>query len=553
MNISRVARSAVAGGMVVALLSACGGTTSPSSASTGKANSGKAVVGKPYNGGSLVIGSTEEPDTLNPLTTQLVTSNSILSGVMEGMIDYNSADQIIYRLATSESVSKDGLTYTWHLRHGVKFQDGEPFNAQTVVADWKAIMNPKFGVYSQQGWNKITKMTTPDMYTVVMHTSKPYAPFAYYVGATYLSPPKAFQSPKYDQQTFGRAPVGTGPYTFVKWVSGQYVQLKKNPNYWGGPPHINTITYKIIPNDNTLMVQMKTRDVQMAPYLSAIRYSDAQKLPGTVVIAKPSLSWYHLDLKNVGFLEDPKVRVALAYATPTQEIVSRILKGLGQIDPTDTPPASPYFDPNVKPYPYNVKMAAQMLKADGFTKGPGGVLQKNGTPLSIEYWIPSGDQQSSEVQQVVSQSWKQIGIGVTNHQEDIKSIWGPNGYQFNKKLTAGGYSWFNSNDPDDSFYWNSTQIPKTPTSSGGDAVEYYTKYPWQSQIDTLTNEGVATVNPAKRKQIYWKIQQLLHQEEPILFLYSEKNIYAAPKHMIGFDPSAYNNLMWNVQDWQLTK
>lgn len=549
MKIPWVARVVATGGVVVALLGVYGEV---SSARTAHATH-VAASAQSSNGGSLVIGTNEEPDTLNPLTTQLVTSNSVLSGIMEGLVGYDSSDHVIYRLATSESVSKNGLTYTWHLRHGVKFQDGERFNAHTVLANWKAIMNPKFGAFSQQGWNKITSITIPNNYTVVMKTSKPYAPFAYYVGSTFLSPPKAFQSPKYNQQTFGRAPVGTGPYTFVRWVSGQYVLLKKNPDYWGGPAHINSITYKIIPSDNTLMVQMKTGDVQMWPYVPAIRYGDLQKLSNTNVIAKPSLSWYHLDLKNVGFLMDPKVRIALAYATPNQEIVTRILKGLGQVTPTDFPPASPYYDPNVKPYPYDPAKAIAMLKADGFTKGPGGILQKHGVPLTIQYWIPSGDQETSEVQQVVSASWKQIGVGTSDRQQDIKSIWGPNGYQFNKIMTAGGYSWFNSNDPDDSFYWNSTQIPKTPTGSGGNTIEYYYKYPWQSQIDSLTNQGVTTIDPAKRKQIYWRIQQLLHAEEPVLFMYSEKSIFAAPKNLVGFDPSAYNSLMWNVQNWQLTK
>jgi len=552
VNGLKVARPVVAALFIAAFLSACGSSNS-SGHGASSSDVSHSAAGTPHNGGTLTIGSNEEPDTLNPLTTQLVTSDSVLSAVMEGLIDYNSNDHIIYRLATTYHVSKDGLTYTWYLRHGVKFQDGEPFNARVVVDNWKAIMNPKIGAYSQQGWNKITKITTPNNYTVVMHTKVRYAPFAYYVGSTYESPPSAFSSPKHNAQVFGRHPIGTGPYTFVKWVSGQNIELKKNPNYWGNKPHINIINYKIVPNDNTQIVQLKTHDIQMIPYLSAIRYNDAKSVSGVVMVTKPSLSWYHLDLKNISLLEDTKVRVALAYATPVAEIVQRIFHGLAVEDPTDFPPASPYYDPHVTPYPYSLSKASAMLKADGFKKGSNGILQKNGAQLNIQYWIPSGDQETSEVQQIVTASWKQIGVGVTDHQEDIKSIWGPNGYQFTHAMTAGGYSWFNSNDPDDSFYWNSSQIPKTPTGSGGDAPEYFHKYPWQSQIDMLTNEGVATIQPSRRKVIYWKIQQLLHKEEPVLFMYSEKNIYAAPKNMIGFDPSAYNNLMWNVQNWEFTK
>lgn len=128
--------------------------------------------------GSLTIGTTDDPDTLDPLTTQLVSSRSILSGIMEGMLGSNSKGGTIYRLATSYQVSKNGLVYSWHLRHSVKFQDGEPFNARVVLDNWKAIVNPKFGAFSPSGWTDISSINTPDRYTVVMHTRKRYGRLA---------------------------------------------------------------------------------------------------------------------------------------------------------------------------------------------------------------------------------------------------------------------------------------------------------------------------------------------------------------------------------------
>jgi peptide/nickel transport system substrate-binding protein len=375
------------------------------------------------------------------------------------------------------------------------------------------------------------------------------------VGDTPLAPAgEIAKGVKYFQQTFGRHPIGTGPYTFVKWSSGQSIELRKNPNYWGQKPHIDSITFKIIPNDNTEMVQLKTGDIQMTDTLAPNRYSQIKGMANVVPVVKPSLSWYHLDLKNVGFLRDTRVRQALAYATPVQEIITRLLKGLALPAPTDTPPASSYYDPHVKLYPYNLKKAAALLSQAGLKRGPGGILQKGGQKFTIEYWIPSGEQLEADVMQVVAANWRTLGIQVTTHTQDIKTIWGPNGYQFNKKMTAGGYSWFNGNDPDDRFYWNSADIPKTPTGTGGDVMEYYYKYPWQAEIDRLTNKAAATVNPQQRKPIYWKIQELLHQQEPVLFMYSTKLIFAAPKNMTGFDPSAFNyGQLWNAQTWQLTK
>ena len=95
---------------------------------------------------------------------------------MEGMTDHDSHQQLIYRLATSFAISRDGRTYTWHLRHGVKFQNGAPFTSKDIVANYHIIMNPKFGAYSTDGWKEITKISTPDKYTVIMHTRRPFAP-----------------------------------------------------------------------------------------------------------------------------------------------------------------------------------------------------------------------------------------------------------------------------------------------------------------------------------------------------------------------------------------
>ena len=137
--------------------------------------------------------------------------------------------------------------------------------------------------------------------------------------------------------------------------------------------------------------------------------------------------------------------------------------------------------------------------------------------------------------------------------QDISTIWGPEGYQFTDKMTACLYSWSNSNDPDDMFYWHSSQIPDSPTGTGGNLPAYFFPYNFQEKVDDLTACAAAETDQEARKELYWQVQQLLFDEAALIFLYWEKAFPAAAKNVGGFWPSAFNSLLWNVQDWYLAE
>ena len=579
------------GVLVLVLLAACGGTaTTPPAASTAPASAPIATTGSAAQttnteptagstaapaptevpqlptstpaptaaattqGGTLTVGSIEEPETLNPYITQLVTSFNVSSAMQESLLQYDSEQKLQPALAESYQVSDDGLNYTFKLRKGVKWHDGTTFSAKDVVATWKIIMDPKFGAFSQLGWEKITAIDTPDDNTVVMKTSEAYAPFLSDVGRAAISPESSIAKGADDfKQKFGRAPVGTGPFKFAQWQSGQFIEMDKNPDYWGGAPKLDKLIYKIVPDDNTLLVQLKTGEVQMTADLGANHYEELTALPDSQVVLRNSQSWWHLDLKNIDFLTDKRVRQALDFATPSQQIIDKLLKGLAVPSTADQAPGTAFYNSNIQPRPYDMDKAAQLLSDAGFTKGADGILQKDGKPFDIEIWVIAGDQQTKQVEQVIAASWRKLGINVDAREEDIKSIWGPNGYQFTKKMTAAGFSWSNGNDPDDAFYWASSQIPKDPTGTGGNLPAYFNQYSFQKEIDELTEQGAKEVDPEKRKQIYFKIQELLHEEVPVIFVYWPKSIYVAPKKLSGFNPSAFNSLFWNVKDWGMTQ
>jgi len=522
--------------------------------STIPANEPTKPSGTPQQGGTLVAGTTEEPDTLNPYITGLEVSGDILSAIMEGMLAYDSKQQLQPALATAlPEISKDGLTYTFKLRQGVKFHSGDPFTAQDVVNSWKMIVNKDFAAASTLGWDKVTGIETPDPYTVVIKTSEVYAPFVSYVGATVISPSKELaKGPDKFKQDFGQHPIGTGPFKFVEWQHKAQITMERFPDYWGSKAKLDKIIQSNVGTDNTTLVQLRTGEIQLAG-LSASQVDEALQNDKVAIYEYPSMAWSHLDLKNIDFIREPAVRQALDFATPSALIISKLLKGRALPCVADQAPGTWAYNPNIQPRPYDLDQAKKLLDGAGLTPGKDGIRERDGKQLEIQLWGIAGQAQQAQIIEVIAQSWSQIGIKTSMNFQDTSTLFGPEGYAWTDKMTACLYAWFNGNDPDDMYYWNSSQIPASPTGTGGNANAFFYKYNFQDQIDALTEQGVKTVDQAQRKQIYWQIQELLHEQVPDIFIYWNKGFDAVTKNLGGYWPSAYTHAYWNAQDWYLTK
>jgi peptide/nickel transport system substrate-binding protein len=385
------------------------------------------------------------------------------------------------------------------------------------------------------------------------------------------------------KQQFGREyMIGTGPMKFVEWRAKEQITLERNDTYWGGVPHVESVIYRIVPDTNTQLVQLQTGEVQLSASAGAIGALDVDKALGydnVTVYEHSTLGWTHLDVKHIDFLRMTKVRQALDYATPKQQIIEQLLKNRVLPSIGDQAPGSWAHNPTIQPRPYDPEMAKQLLREAGLTEADGGwsgptpagtprvsgedfpadqgdpnVVPGTGPmkPLEIEIWGLAGDEQNNRICQVVAQAWNEIGIKAEAKFEDITTIWGPEGYQFTDKMTVSLWAWFNGNDPDDKFYWHSSQIPRTPTGTGGNLPAYFFKYNFQDKIDDLTQRGATETDQEARTAIYQEIQQLLFDEEAVIWIYWQKAFPVIAKNVGGIWPSAFTNLMWDVEKWYLT-
>jgi peptide/nickel transport system substrate-binding protein len=506
---------------------------------------------------TLIYGTTEEPDTLNPQITQLATTYDLNAGVFDFLVRVDDKNNFIPDLATSWSVSSDNKNYTFHLRHGVKWADGQPFTSKDVIFTYQQVVNPKNNNSTTQGWDQVDRAQAPDNYTVIFHTKQVFAPFPLYAGATTgILPAHYFQhsssfvkSGNYNRDPYDRKVFGTGPYMVSEWKTADHITLVPNPYYWGHKPSFKRIVFKIVPNSNTLLVQLRTGEVQVGG-VEIQQVDQARSITGKKLVIRPGQSWFHVDLKQWGFLRDQKVRLALDYATPKDEIVQKVLHGIATPSYGDITPGSWAYKTNVVKHPFDLNKAAKILADDGFTKGPDGILRKNGQPFNLQLWYISGSATDEQVNVILKFYWSKLGIKIDLHQQNVSTIFGPSGPQFTKQMTGISYSWYNNNDPDDRLYWNSAQIPKTPTSPGGNVPAYFYPYGFQKQIDQLTNAGVTTLDRGKRRAIYYKIQDLLAEQVPVIFIYWSPLIYLQPSNLQGFDPNPFMyGLFWNAERW----
>ena len=256
--------------LLPALLSACDGNkksvTSPHSG-----------PGKPAYGDALVVGSIGEPSTLIPLLASDSASFDIAGLVYNGLVRYDKYLRLEGELAENWDVSPDGLTITFHLRHGVKWHDGQEFTSHDVLYTYLVTIDPKTPTAYADAFKQVQKAEAPDPYTFRVTYAKPFAPALESWGMSIL-PAHLLEGKDITKSELARHPVGTGPYIFKEWIAGQKITLESNPDYYEGRPYIGRYIYRIIPDNSTMYMELKAAGIDMMG-ISPIQYQRQTDTP----------------------------------------------------------------------------------------------------------------------------------------------------------------------------------------------------------------------------------------------------------------------------------
>ncbi len=500
----------------------------------------------PAYGDALIEGSGAEPSVLIPMLATDSTSHDVAGLIFNGLVKYDTDLGVIGDLAESWDISPDGLVITFHLRQDVKWTDGVEFTADDVMFGFNTILDEKTPTAYREDYLQVRKAEVLDKYTFRVTYGKPFAPALTTWGNLVILPKHLLEGKDITESDFKRNPVGMGPYRLTKWTSGQDVTLSSNRDYFEGRPYIDRYIYKIIPDRATMFLELQTGGVDMMG-LTPIQYTkqtdtdffrnNFQKFRYPVF----SYTYLGFNLKYPLF-QDKRVRQAIAHAIDKEEIVDVVLFGLG------TPSTGPYvpntwpYNPNVKKYDYNPGKAKQLLKEAGWEDSDGdGIVDRDGSPF--EFTILTNMENRLRMNTATIIQWRLNKIGM---KVEIKAIeWSTfiNYFIHKKRFQAVIIGWSIGIDPDQYDIWHSSKTR--------DREFNFVSYA-NIEVDELLEKGRRTFDIEERKKAYFRIQEILADELPYIFLYVPDATPVIHARFRGIKPSAIG-ISYNLPKWYVPK
>ncbi|HYJ14001.1 MAG TPA: peptide-binding protein [Candidatus Limnocylindria bacterium] len=544
----------------VLFIASCGDKTEVKVADVNPAVS-KQEAGKPVTGDWLVIHSLSDPEQLNPFTSSDAGSAEVNQYIFESLLtrDPRTLEFKPYIAEARPEISANKLAYTFKIRRDARFQDGRPVTGADVLFSLKVIKCPLVNApFLRVYFNSIIDAEMLDPYTIRFVTKEPYflnesvlgqeikiLPRHYYDPDNLLGnvairdllqePAKLPEGIKQFADNFNknynRSPLGTGPFKFQRWKTGQEIELVRDVNYWGNgkpgidQPYLDRLKFRVVNNMDAALVRLKSggldymevlQPVQHVRGSNSARFNQEFKKYEYYAPAYSYIGWNNVH----PIFSDKRVRQAMTYLTDRKQIVKSVLFGLGEVVDSHIYLFRPEYDKSLKSYPFDPKKASELLHQAGWRDSDGdGILDKEidgkKTPLRFEIKVNSGNAVRKSIALILLDELKKHGIDVrvreldwTIFLNDVKN------HHFDAVVLGWGMS---TTEPDAYQVWHSSQA----ANKGSNAISY--KNP---RVDEILEQYRREFDPQKRIQIYKEFQQILHEEQPYTFLYVSKRVSA---------------------------
>ena len=509
---------ALAVGTAAALaLAACSSTSAPSS--SGGASS--------HVGGTFTIGIATNPTNLVEDFTDNQDNGTLDAMIFDSLVYLNSAEVPVPDLATSWSVSNGGDTYTFNLRHGVKWSDGKPFSSADVVYSIDNVL--KYNPYEPATLvPDIESAVAQGPYQVVITLKTPFAPFVTAMGQSFdILPEHVYAGSNPVNNPANSKPVGTGPYIFQSWQQNKEIVLVRNPHYWGQGPYFEKVVLAIIPNqateiDGMLSGQLDFLPDSELPTANVKQLNAAACCRSVLVHDTPSIALLFTNTARAPF-NNLKVRQAVYMALNRSFIVQAGFSGYGA--PAIGPIPQTYsqlYDPAANymtKYPYNTSAAGSMLDAAGYPV-------KNGTRFTITFAYSSSIEGATQVAAIVKAELAKININVNLIDEDLNT-WAARTYTA-RNFDLSYITYTSQNDP-------AIGIARTYFCNKNRSILYTNPTGFcNAQLDADLTAAASATTPAARAADYAKATTILENELPVYPLVFRAAFVAVSKKIMNW-------------------
>jgi peptide/nickel transport system substrate-binding protein len=497
----------------------------------------------------LRVGYTQDLDSLNPYATLLVVGYEAFQLSYNLLVDFGPDLEPIPGFADKWERAADGKSWSFHIREGMKWSDGQPATAEDACFSWQLAINAigdggagSLGAgYLDPGLDdaKVTKVECPDATTMIATTTDA----SDRILQTYLPIIPKHIWGKETYKTIGDAKfeaplVGTGPYQAVEWQTGQFVRFVRNPNYWGTQAYPDEVVIQLFKTADTLVQALKAGEIDYARGANADQFNALQSEPNIKTVVGAANGWTQLAFNTYGTgtdktikgggpstkaLLDPKFRDALVTAVDHKTLVDRVLGGYGDAGTTIVPPVLTQW--HVEPTnlrSYDPEAAKAKLEAAGYTlDASGNRLDKEGKPITLRMYMPNTDENYPKAAQFVAEWYKALGIKTTTQVLDSATLGekvlppeAGEGYTADYDIELWG--WSGNVDPNALL-----QIFKCDAIGSSSDSQYC-----NPAFDKLYDDQLAATTSEARKAILAEMQNLIYDEAPYDILFYDANIDA---------------------------
>ncbi len=538
-------------------------------------------VGQP--GGRLSVALRSEPKTLNPITSVDVSSREVIAQLNADLVHINRQSQLTEpALAKSWKVSADGLRYTLLLRHGLRFSDGQPFDADDVVFSFKAYLDES--VHSPQRdllivGNKPIAITKIDPYSVLFELSRPYAAAERLFDSVAILPrhllEDAYRSGKLSQswgvETSAQQVAGLGPFRLKEYVAGQRMTLERNPYYWKTDhdgrrlPYLDQITFVFVPNADAEVIRFKAGETDMINRVSAEDYSTLERDQGAQSFRLwdlgPSLEFNFLFFnlnstvpaqspglarKQATWFRQLKFRQAVSLAIDRESITRIVYRGRGTPLWSPVTPGNNLWVNASVPHPArSLPSAKALLQSAGFSwKLDGTLVDAASVPVEFTIITSASNAQRAKMATMIQADLKDLGIQVDVVPMEFHSVLDRIFQTHDYEAAILGLGGGDVDPNSDMNVWEST---------GNDHVwdlgEAHPATSWEAEIDQLMEKQLSTLKAEDRKHIYDRVQVILAEELPIICLASPNILVGARTELGNFKPATLDpHTLWNSSE-----